>query len=410
MFFGKPKPSEIGIEEGERMLGELFVGKLGAWPSKMERLGKELAAVQSQLCEACDRFDQLSAEPYMENLFWMDPQSVKRHKGAYARALKNVIERFEFENNAQNPYQRYESILSDAEGMNGEMLKTNATFKQVLYCYSPHIGDFKRISSQLERLLLEIRSELSRKSAEYGEYESVSENLSKLKNYLDEMEDVNRSIEALSASLGRGDKDAIKERERKLLYELDAKKKEAQRIEGEEKALANKVHSTVSVLGRASKKFDHISHKKLKLNPFVESPFERINSEEDYKEFAALLLELKEDLGKLDIKNGDEVLRSVADIGNSDFYYAIGSVRSARSKKAMAYEEVELTQRMLNELRKSEDDMEMRLVEKNSMEKELERIKSLINEGKEMVEKQFRSYYGRPIVVRIHSKPRESSP
>ncbi len=409
MLFGKPKPSEVGLDESERLLEELFAKKLGAWTPRMERFKGELAQVQENFVKACERFDELRAEPYMENLFWMDPESVKRHKVSYSRALKNVIERFTFENDIANPYQKYEAILADAEGMNGEMLKTNATFKQVLYCYSPHIGDFKRISSQLERLLLDIRSELSKKSREYEEYKSLSENISKLESYVDDLNTIGGSIDSILASLDAGRKDAIIKQEHLLLEELNSKKSAAKQIEDDEKALLNKVHGLVSSLGRASKKFDHISPKKLKLNPFVEAPLEHIKSERDYKEFVALLFELRESMDRLDIKNSAEVLRNIEDITGSEFYYMIESARSLNVKKSMAREEVEVAQRMLNELHKSEKDIESMALESESMKKDMERIKNLMEDGKRMVEKQFWSYYAKAIALNVHSAPKEPS-
>ncbi len=401
MFFGRRNES-FEPDQLDALLKESFEKKLGSFKAKCEGIAGELRDSQGVFIDVCNRFDALDAEPYMENLFWMNANQIKKQKGSYAKALKNAVEKFVLEaEDSPNSYDRYESVLSNAEEMNKEILKTNAAFKNVLYCYSHHINDFKRASLQLERLIMLLRSELDKRSKEYREYRALGSSISKFCSYKEELVALRNSIDALASGIESKGDSRIGEGEEGVYEKLKAKRAEYANAERDEATLLNEVYLLVSPLGRASKKFDHSTTRRRPLSPFVENPMEHMRSEADYQEFRALIAELKKSIesGAIDVKNADEVNRKIEEILSSDIYYEVNSVRSMKGKKLEIGDEIRVLETIVNRMGDAKKSKDMRAMEINGMENNVVSINAALGAEKNNIEKQFLQYYGRSVSI-----------
>src|SRR5271157_2731320 len=155
MFFSRRGPEEVRADELAKFLNSQFEKKLGSFGSRAGEITRSVGQALSRFGEAGDRFDKLEAEPYMERRYSTNANtnSVKAQKSRYSLGLKQILGRVRLEAEASNSYEKYQEILSSLEGMRKEIMEANSNFKNVLYCYSNHLWDFKSAFSEAERLI-----------------------------------------------------------------------------------------------------------------------------------------------------------------------------------------------------------------------------------------------------------------
>ncbi len=181
MFFGKDKPEEIRPDALYQLLNSLFEKKLGAFPGRADGIARQMLKSGAGFSEACDKLEKLDAEPYVENIYFKTVGSIKSQKYPYVKALRQIISENGFDaGEAPNSYERYTELLSRAEKMTGEVLKTNAEFKLVLYCYGNYMGTFRKSFSDIERCRENLRREIGSRSKEHAEFSSVNGWVSRL--------------------------------------------------------------------------------------------------------------------------------------------------------------------------------------------------------------------------------------
>ena len=164
MLFGKgDKAEEVESGELDALLNSLFNRKIGSFGSKASGITKDLERARLQFGDACRKFDQLNAEPEVENIYIDTSAFVKSQKGFYSTALRRVIEDWEiFGAESSNAYNKYMMVLSNAERFINETLRTNSNFKKVLLSYPDHLDNFKKSFSLIERYRDNLKNELSR--------------------------------------------------------------------------------------------------------------------------------------------------------------------------------------------------------------------------------------------------------
>jgi hypothetical protein len=407
MFFARRKPEAVSADRLVKFLDLQFERKLGPLGSRSHAITDSLNQTMLRFGAACDRFEKLEAEPYVEGRYLASANSIKIQKGRYAGSLKRILSSTSLEaGDAANSYDRYGRVLSDLEVMIKKILETNANFKTVLYCYSNYLWDFKSLFSEIERLAGALKSELENRSEEFSEYGTVGEHVSRLNRYREELGALNRSVETLKTDAGHGDGNAADKDEADISVKLEGKKAELARLNRERSDLLSRIHSLTLPLERASKKLDHLSASKAKLHSFVEDPISAISNETEYGEFRALVKALDEKMraGDIDLKNSDRVGEAVSTLMNSDIYSMICSFRSCQRKESGISGEIDALERGLNEIKRERADSERHAQEVARVDERAHEIEKSMHAEKSAIEKLFLDHYG--VLISVTLSPR----
>ena len=108
---------------------------------------------------------------------------IKNQKVLYVRAFERLLGDFTLETDAKNAYDRCKVITSRTQALTQDILRANATFRQVVQCYPNYLGDFKKAFSSIERTAGLLKGELDRRSTEALEHRDASEQVALLKSY-----------------------------------------------------------------------------------------------------------------------------------------------------------------------------------------------------------------------------------
>lgn len=403
MFFGRKEAEPMAMDGLEQLLESLFEAKLGSLGSKADAMVRELISSKEGFGEECGRLEKLEAEPYVEDLWSPNIGSIKGQKAIYAKTLKQAMDRLSLEaDETLNTYDRYRAILQEVGQAKERLLKANADFKLILYCYSKHLSGFKKRFSSMERLESSLRKELDSRSREASEYSETKEAISRLRLMTEELQILNEGISAVSSSLEGKGKEFDSDVHERISKELSGKHAELSAAKADISRIRSSMDELTLPLERPSKKLDHLSIRKRKLHDFIANPLDSVSSEEDYSEFRAMLAELKESLdkGTVDIKNRDTAMNAVEKLSNMDIREKAADIRQATERKAALEEEI----RVLNQALADTQD-EMKAKERSSKDregmrqKEKETVDSR-NEAKRTIEKLFETYYRKRIAIK----------
>lgn len=404
MLFGKSRPEEVDLDSLDGLLNALFEKKLGQLGTRAFSITSELHRSKESFIDACSRLEALDVAPYTEDLYNVNVNSIKTQKATYAKALKKVTAELSLDSGrGSNSYERYRNVLASVEKTAEEVMKTNAAFKHVMYCYSNHLGLFKKSFSTMERQRDDLRRELDNKFKEAEEYTSISSGIMRLKMEKEEITRLNLSLNALEESVEKRDKNALHREEAELSEVILSKKAELSRMNKEITGISGNISMMTKALERPAKKFDHLSMRKKPLYPFIENPIASINSKSEYDEFMALLADLKKSLqdGTVDAKNKDSSIDSVSSLMNSNLLENIDLLKASQVRLSGAEEELRLLEQSLSDLRKGGESAAKATSKLADMKKETEGIKEAMSSSKAAVEKMFFDLYGKSILIRM---------
>lgn len=402
LFRGKTE--KITLEELNPLLELLFERKLGQFTAQMAGESRELQNARSHFISACETFESLNAEPYTEDLYSVNINFVKNQKRIYAETLKRLAESIVLgSKGASNTYEEYLLMVSKIESIMNEMLKANSAFKQVMYCYSNHLGDFKRAFSGLERITEMMKSELNKKAEEFSKYKAVKERVSKLYRGAEELAALKNNVDVVRTSSGLDLGTDSDKNTSELPSAIASKKSELSNLEGEISRMRKKAYSLVSPLEKASKKFDHSSASKRKLHTFVENPFNATQSEASYEEFRMLVKNLGDALNRreIDIRNVEGVSKAVSTILSTDLYSIADSIRLLQEKRAQIANETALLEKDMNLIKEVKESHERRIREIETMEGKAEELERSIGLVKNEIEKWIMDRYGKSVTITI---------
>jgi chromosome segregation ATPase len=402
MFFGKDEPAKIKVEELRKLLNSSFNGKLGSFEAKVSGIIKGMPKIQTQFTNACEEFELLSAEPDTEGFYGVSINSVKAQKNSYARALKRIISDLKLDTvGAENIYDEYQTILSNIAKTANDILKANSSFKQVVYCYANHLGNFKRSYSDIEGRMSLLKNEIGKRTREFSEYAELNKHVSKLNFLNEELVALNEGMGVISRRFDNASDITIKKSEADIRENLANKRAELSRAAAESLELSNKINALTLSLERASKKFDHLSASKRELHNFVTNPINTIRNEADLNDFVRLLQELRGlvDIGKIDVKNKTEVNAKISELINSDIYQMIKALDATTDKKNEINSEIRMLENVLSDIKDAKSSSDKSLEEVTKMKSDAEEITKKISEEKEIIAKQFLQYYGKRISI-----------
>lgn len=403
MFFGKSRPEEVRLDGLDSLLSQLFERKMRQFEPKAREAVRKVEDGRKVFIEACDRLEQLDAQPYTEDLYFASASSIKNQKALYSKTIRKIITELRLEGEGINAYELYRSTLSRIDAAINEMLKTNAGFKTVLYSYSNHFGAFKRAFSGIERSRDELRREIELRSGEAREYYEVREEIAKLRATLDEIKVFRESVELLDRNLSETERKESESAEEKILGELDGKKKELSDAEIQASRLSERISILTVPLERPSRKQDHLSLKRIHLSDFIMDPVNKIKNQEAYSEFITLLNEMKENIenGKIDAKNKEGTLSSISSLIDFDIYTAITSLNSLREKRSGILEEVRTLEKVINDIRKGKEGVDKSMKDIASIKEREKAAEKSVVLIKASIEKMFSDYYRKPILVSL---------
>lgn len=406
MFFGKREPEGVAPDGLENLLTNLFEKKIGQFEPKAHGILENMKEARKEFIAACDELETLDAEPYTEDLYFASVSSIKNQKILYTKSIRRIANDMRLETaGGLTSYERYGLTLGGVEDAITEMLKTNASFKTVLYSYSNHFGSFKKAFSGIEKCRDELRREISNKANEAAEYAKIREEISRFNSGREELTTLEQSISALESSLNRRNGAGLEDERGKILKNLEEKRREFSDMTVDATRLSEKISLLTAPLERSARKQDHLSLKKAMLSSFIYDPINKINGEAQYGEFVSLLNEMKENVekGEIDTKNKEGTLKSISMLLNSDIYSTINSFNSLQERKGVVGEEVKILERTLNELKKGRDSAEKTEKDITLMKEEAEVARKSIISGKSSIERMFSEYYRRQITVIMDS-------
>ena len=401
MLFGrKDRPENVKTEALIPLLNAAFDKKVGTLRNKTAGIVNELHSARLQFVKTCEDFEKLDAEPDTENIYFANTHFIKSQKGPYAQTLKRLASEMSLKpEKASNTYEECAEIASNTEDMLNKILKVNATFKQVMMCYSNHLTNFKRSFSTIERLAKEARNELDKRSGDFSEYRVVKEAISRYERNKEELALLRKDVEAIRKvpepnSTGDG------RDERKASEDLAAKKAELAKIKDEISNLHGRIAMLTGPLERASKKFDYASVRKKQLHTFIEDPM-TASADADYKEFMALVKELETSVesGAIEVKNKAEVVGLTSELLHSDLQSKILATNSLESRRSELGNEIRALEMTLDDLKGDKITSEKRARDAEELERRAKEIERQRDSAKSMIERLFKDYYGKTLLI-----------
>jgi hypothetical protein len=384
-----------------------FAKEMGPLEPRASAILVDLHVAKERFLQACYEFEKLDAEPYTEDLWMPNINSIKSQKAQYASALTEAAKDLSLDaDKSIDVYGRYSRILSNVEAMIGNVLKTNAKFKQSFYCYSKYLGNFKKAYASLERLESTLRSELDRKSAGFQKYSALRSDITALQSSIEELDVLREGISAMKAGATDEKNSSLAGAEADTMKKLAEKESELSVTALEGSEVLRKINLLTAPLARPSRKLDHMTVRRRSLNAFVEDPLGAIKSEKDYAEFIDLLKELKKNVesGSIDSKNRDELLGNIAVLMESDIYQMLISLKDIELKKSGINLEKRELERIIERISAARSDVEQSGFQLKKMESDYVRIAASISSLKSGIEKSFADGYGMRISIILKAK------
>ncbi len=401
MFFGgNDKPETVNLADLERLLNVSFDNKLGRLDSRGSSITEEMKSALERFGEECRRFEEIEDNPYTEDLYVANVNFIKGQKKSYAKALAKISESVDLGGiDAENLYGKYELVLSKVNAAIESMLHTNASFKLVVYSYSSYMKGFKRAISQIEQLRDSLKEELRRNERELSEYKTVKEEILGLKSELADLENERGRIASLSASSTHPEPQGSGEAD--FLAGIKAKSEELAAIATESNRLYSRISYLTLPLEKPSRKADHLSPRKQKLNPMLIEPIDDIADEEAYKQFLVLVKELGEGIasGRVEVRNKGEALSEVKALLNSDLYSLITSFRQCTKRRSETEHEIRGLEGRLNSVSSAKKALERSAEELADSETRAKELEVAIHKREASTESLFRQHYKKRITI-----------
>ncbi len=399
MFFGKGKAEKVSPDALVSLLNSSFDRKVGSLKSRTASIANELQSVRSQFMRTCDDFERLNAEPNTENLYFANVSFIKSQKVPYAQTLKRLASELVLRpESAANAYDECAIMTANVEEMLNRVLKANASFKQVVVCYSNHLSNFKKNFSAIEKLAKEARAELDKRADAFSEYRKVKEAIERYERDTEELLALRVKMESAmkSPSPGNGADEELRASEA-----LAEKMAELTKNREELSFLRGGIASLTNPLDRASKKFDHVSAGKRQLHPFIEDPIGNASGDSDYGEFMSLVKELESSVesGAVDVKNKSEVVGQTSDLLKSDLRSKIMAANSAGSRISALEKEIRALDIILDGLREGKLSSERRARDAEELEARMRETEKWRDLAKSALEKLFSDHYGKALLI-----------
>ena len=267
MLFGrKEEIEEASASELLEVVTKLFDAKVSSLDLKASRIASEIEESITAFKNACERFGKLGKDPDFEYMKPTNEAQVRNNKGIYVYSLLRTMEPTQREHKGTR-YHKYRAVLDSTKGMIDEVLRINGMFRQVLEAYSNDLDDFKRSFSKLEKNVKRLEAELAARGSDLTEYETLERHIDALRAAIDERDAIKREV-AEASSVPSKDTDpesrlhALEDAERRRRGELD-------RLEEMKAKLKSGILTSLGVMQKAARKYDHSSASRLKIGDYI---------------------------------------------------------------------------------------------------------------------------------------------
>ena len=267
MLFGRKEDvEEVAADALLGVVTKLFDAKVSSLDSKAARIATEIDESIAAFRNACERFGKLEKDPDFEYMKPTNEAQVRNNKGIYVYSLLRAMEPAQKEHKGTR-YHKYMAVLDSAKGMIGEVLRINGMFRQVLEAYSNDLDDFKRSFSKLEKNVKRLEAELAARGSDLSEYETLERHIDALQAAIDERDAIGKEVaEASAMPSNDGDPEgrlhALEAAERGRREELD-------RLEEMKAKLKSGILTSLGVMQKAARKYDHSSVSRLKMGDYI---------------------------------------------------------------------------------------------------------------------------------------------
>ncbi len=401
MFFGKEKEEKLGIDEAREYLARMFDERT----SGIEELGRLCATrilkARNDFMDHCSAFEALDAEPYTEDLYISNPNSIKSQKVLYARSVRHTAEKMDLEeSDEKTAYERSVSLLGRADSAINEILKTNAAFRTVLYSYSNHMAEMKKDFASMERAAEELRKGIGRKDAEFAHFREIKDGITKLKDAELERRTLDERLWDSGAGPSEGRKREMELRN-ELIKDLEAKNAEIDEANAHISALSERISLLSAPMVKLARKHDHLSMDKLKLGDFLEDPKRTIRSREDYTAFGAMLGRMKENIEKeiIAVKNREAVLDAVDELWKSDIYELVESEKNLMAEKLGLEADARVIKESIGKVDKRISYMDDEATEVEEVKARIGELAGLSETWKKSIERMFLEFYKKRVSI-----------
>ncbi len=404
MFFGRPEPETVRLEELEALLVSQFEKKLGNFASRAGAIFEELKASRHEFMGACAELEGVEAEPYTEDLYQPNLEFIKSQKAIYSRTLRKIMGSAIHEPEQGKPsYERYKEALAINEHAANEIMKANATYKVVMYSYARHITSFKRSFSSMERNMVSLRKEIRSREREGLEYESLKNGIGMLRDSVQDLEMLRNGIALLKSPSGEDEGEAIIASETEILNAAEAKRSELSGIEKEMASASARISLATAPLDRVSKKFDHLSMRKKSLHELLTDPVKALRDEVSYGELIGTVKELRASVegGAIETKNRDGTIAAIDSLLASDIYGSAASVRMLSERRASILREIKDMERIVADFHTRREEKTRRLAEHAEMLSRKNQADKRVAKEKKEVEMGFAEHYHKSISVQF---------
>lgn len=401
MIFGREKGREVGISEAEELALDAFKKRTADIADLGRRAVSKILDSRDEFILSCRNFEKVEAEPYMEDLYGINPSSIKGQKALYSKNVMHIFENMDLrEREGKTSYEIYLSVLERAESGINEVLKTNAAFRNVLYSYSNYMGSMKKAFTSMERSVSELRRGLDKRKGEFDNYRKITRSIEKILDFEEEIDFLSKNFSEVREFENNEGTEEIS-RKRELEKGLEEKNSEINAVSAEISNISGRISLLTAPLGRLARKHDHLSMGKIKLTDFLAEPSERIRNYEDYRIFSSMLAELKENIkaGRVEAKNSEAMISAIEEIHKTDLHKLASSIHELSKRKL----ELEANARVLREsLGKSEkkiSSIEHVAAEKEEGKERMKKLEELLKKEKESLERMFLDYYKIRIIL-----------
>ena len=401
MIFGREKRKEVSILEAERLALDAFEKRTADVKDLGRRSISKILDCRDEFVLGCRNFEKVEAEPYMEDLYGVNPSSIKGQKALYLKNVMHIFENMDLrEKEGKTSYETYLSVLERSESAINEVLKTNAAFRTVLYSYSNHMGPMKKAFTAMEKSVSELKKGLDKRRVEFDNYRKIIGSIEKILDFEEEICFLSGST---SEEREHEKIEVTEEKSRKEELEKgpEEKNSEISAISAEISNISGRISLLTAPLGRLARKHDHLSMGKIKLTDFLAEPSERIRNYEDYRIFSSMLEELKENIkgGRVEAKNSEAMISAIEEIHRIDLHRLSSSMRELLKKRLELEADSRILKESLGKSDKKISSIEHAAVEREEGRKRIKELEELLKSEKESLERMFLDYYRIGIIL-----------
>ncbi|ASI13805.1 hypothetical protein Mia14_0491 [Candidatus Mancarchaeum acidiphilum] len=346
MFFRKPANMEIKPDDLESYNLKMFYTLISPMEKQADAAEASIISGIAGFKESIANFSNSRSDPEMEYIPNYSIEFVKSQKENYCKRLERILDRSFEEEDGRDAY--YNLLLKEHfySGMLDSILKHNAKFRPVVIGYAKDIDSFKKVYSNIEKRINDLKNVIKSKSNEYDRYIEIRDKIDALlqlisdKEYLME-ENAKIKEEVREVEMAEVKENSIKE----LNSEISEKSNEIvvlqDRISGEN----SKITAILYPLKRLARKYDYISGEKISLSDFLDNPY-ILSDPGNYSLFLKELNSLKDMVmkGRIEVKKKESFVEQIEEVVNAGLADRIKNLMKVK-------EELSELQGSLNEAR-----------------------------------------------------------